>query len=135
MANIFKKHKNNLKGGNLLQQKKIYDAAIHCFYYSSFLLSKHVLCTYYNVPYDDQNIQSNGGGSHDYIINYLYSEINKDKNSIIARVYFKNITKLKAQRKRADYSDELLLKEDSLNSELVARAINKLIYDSYEIQD
>ena len=114
MPKIKVKSLENLCAAQKLIDCGMYTTSIHCSYYSSFLAMKHFLNNHPNksLSYADQNSYS-GKDSH----NYIYDEVIKRMvNSIDIRDLRVQFRKLKADRKRADYSAEQFTDLESLDN-------------------
>jgi len=142
MANIKLKSDENFDAAILLVSNKMYNASIHCSYYSCFQLLKYTLklC---GINYDDQknnytsycnNFHGEGKklGSHDYLIQeFIKRSANKDMPSTISINRY--ISYLKALRNKADYNDEIVNDSDSIECSKQAKEARILIIKIYDL--
>jgi uncharacterized protein (UPF0332 family) len=108
MANMRKKSEENLKAGNLLIEEELYNASVHCFYYSCYQLLLYFLNKKDEYRVSEEKLKK--PGSHNYVINEVVRYLEKDKGK---RFTLRNdLISLKEWRKKADYGMEFIKKED-----------------------
>jgi len=115
MPKIEVKSLENLKAAQKLIDCGMYTTSVHCSYYSSFFSMKHFLNKHphNSINYIDQD-NYNNAGSHIFIYQQVYERVLHD--STYARKFRTEYQILKADRRRADYSDEQFTAEESLVS-------------------
>lgn len=132
MPNMKLKSDENLQAGNILVTSDMFSTSIHCYYYSALQLSMHILCNYHGLDYTKQNNESKGRDSHHYTIESTASFLGKE--NIFYKVdYNKYIGILKMLRKRADYSDSLIVDNDIRRAQNAIRDLKNLLQINYEL--
>jgi hypothetical protein len=108
MSNLKEKSIFNYDAAELLIQNNLYAPSIHCSYYSCFQLLKYIIYYFFGVEYTKlaSDISHSGKKTHEYIIEYVYDEIDKNSRDIGAKRNFKRkINELKRFRIDSDYDD------------------------------
>ncbi len=131
MSNIKAKSEENFRAAQLLanEEHKMFSSSIHCAYYSSLLLIKHILkhfcCKEYS-QYDNVNKDS-----HNLLINDLTKDL-ESKSEIIRKVDLnKNFKFLKCLRVKADYRDTIISQkesEEAIEKTIEVRQILEKVY-------
>lgn len=96
------KSDENYKAGEVLVEKSYYSASVHCFYYSVLQKMKYVLCEKCGISYEEQESNSQGKGSHNYLRDQVRSKITDRTDKKEFKRTFDN---LKSNRKMADYEE------------------------------
>ena len=107
MSKIRQKSDFNIHAAERLLQETYYAPSVHCSYYSCFQLLKYTIKEFFNVDYVTQavNISSSGQGTHQYVINYVTSELRKFVSLEEYRNFKRTIKDLKQFRLESDYDD------------------------------
>ncbi len=107
MSKIRQKSDFNIHAAERLLQETYYAPSVHCSYYSCFQLLKYTIKEFFNVDYVTQavNISSSGQGTHQYVINYVTSELRKFVSPEEYRNFKRTIKDLKQFRLESDYDD------------------------------
>ena len=124
MSHFKTKSIENIQAADLLIEKDLFASSIHCAYYSCFQLTKYTLKTPYNIPYDDQEIK--GSDSHNYVMNLMCNKL-RAKNIFYSVDYKSWMNKLKKERKKSDYLNTIIIKEDAIFALDLAKKINELL--------
>lgn len=99
-----KKAKENLAAGKLLSDKRMFNASIHCYYYSCLQLIKFVILDKFGFTIETVNRQTESGNSHNWLINKIKELYLCKHDYSYLRTLSKNIKRLKNLRKDADYN-------------------------------
>lgn len=123
-----RKSEENIKAARILSsdENECYAASVHCAYYSCFQLSKYVLSDCFKLNYQEQNKLTDNKGSHKIIIKELSTEL-KRINVFYQTDYSRSMNKLKKLRRKSDYDDEFILKEEAQCAILCADEIFKVL--------
>lgn len=121
MAKLKEKSNFNMLSAELLAKETYHASSVHCAYYSCFQLLKYTIKEYFEESYSEQDNQraSNGQGTHQFVINYVYNEIVSIAGIHEGRQIKRKIDDLKQFRIESDYHD---IEVDSGKSD---KAINK----------
>ena len=111
MPTLLTKSLENTKAAQELVNKRLYSASVHCAYYSCLQHIKYILHNKLNFDYAKQD-NNTGKDSHLVIIDEI---INKAPTSHQGKEIQNIIQWLKAERKRADYSVEIISDTESLD--------------------
>jgi len=99
-----KKAEENLKAGKLLFDKAMFNASIHCYYYSCLQLMKFVILDKFGFTIETVDRQTESGNSHNWIINKIKELYLEKYDYSYSRIFSKDIKRLKNLRKDADYN-------------------------------
>lgn len=132
MANMKLKSNENIQAAEILVSSNMFSSSIHCYYYSALQLSMHILCNFHGVDYAKQNAESKGRDSHHYTVESTASFLEKE-NTFYKIDYNKNISALKMLRKRADYSDTLIVENDIKKAQKAINELSQLLHKSYNL--
>lgn len=127
--NILSKSGSNYEAGVILKTQNLNDPSAHCFYYSSFMLLKHILNNRLGYHYIDQD--GFRGDSHRNISIRIEESLHSDHNTY--NIFYENFNALKRLRKKADYSSDFITSEDICNAEFYSRTINEQLKHYFEI--
>jgi len=110
------KSKLSIAAAELLQDQEYYPSSVHCSYFSCFQLLKFSLSDFFGLSEADfsaiereakQKAKDLGRewreGSHQFLINYVIKEIEKNYNSDISGDISDRINLLKKYRVESDY--------------------------------
>jgi uncharacterized protein (UPF0332 family) len=126
------KSTENIEAMDILINNGKYTPSIHCAYYSCLQLSKHILSQYCSIDYEQQDTESSGRGSHNYIIKELSIQLEK-----IGRFqklnYNNNINKLKMLRKISDYNNQTITENEANRAKVMANDIINILNKNYNI--
>jgi len=103
----------------LLHKNHLYPSVVHCSYYSSFQLMKHLLLGKMGKTEEDLKTANNNTteGSHEVLINKIIAYL-KNSTSADSRTFQSNIGQLKKLRKKADYESvqiDISISKDSID--------------------
>ena len=134
MPILKEKSEENFEAGEMLVDNGLYASSIHCFYYSSFQLSKHVLANYEGCDYDEQKTRFNGANSHNSLISFLKGKFTTDlEERAQLNILNENFSKLKNQRHDADYKELNVNEELAQSAKKMSEKINKILRIKYGI--
>ncbi|MCO6488328.1 MAG: hypothetical protein J5I98_07925 [Phaeodactylibacter sp.] len=128
---LLKKSKENNVAFLLLKEREYYTPAVHCCYYSCFQKIISILKEYYPKEFEEMNKQRNISHSQQISLftnNYIRT-IEKNNGTKIHRF----MTQLRDLRKKADYEDELISKEQMEKAESYSKQIHKFIAKDLDI--
>lgn len=132
MANMKLKSIENIQAGDILIKNNMFSSSIHCYYYSVLQISMHILCNFHGLDYEKQNEDSKRIDSHNYTIESTASYLER-KNLFYKVDYNKYIKRLKMLRKRADYSEILIVQRDISEAQKAIKFLNELFQKSYNL--
>lgn len=128
MSLLSQKSLINYDSAGRLQQFTNYCSVVHCAYYSSVQLMRHILLN--KIGKSEADIKSEtaaiNGGSHVYMINETFNYL-KLKNNKELIVFFNKINSLKKLRIEADYGEVNIDYDKGRNSILLSEEINKIL--------
>lgn len=120
-----------MEAGSLLINEQKFSTSVHCFYYSSFQLSKYALTTI-GIDYEEQDKQSKGQDSHFFVKEEVMKAL--DVKSHLAYIdYAKDISKLKRMRQKADYTSVAISAKEANNALDCASNIKNLLSKNFTI--
>lgn len=131
MPNFRAKSEENIHAANLLIDKSLFTASVHCSYYAAFQMSKYILANFCDVGYKEQDNHSKGQGSHQYVSYRVRTCLNK-LSSKYSDDYNTNYNKLKMLRKKADYTTIMIKKKEAENARNTAKRIIDLLTTNYK---
>lgn len=105
MAIMKAKSNENIIAADLLIEKNMLTASVHCSYYSGFQFSKFVLSHCCGIDYETQEKESSGGDSHFYVMINTKENLSR-MNRFYGIDYDKYYSTLKMLRKKADYTNK-----------------------------
>lgn len=130
MSLLSQKSEMNFASANHLITATFYCSAVHCAYYSSLQLMRHLII--YKVGKSPQDIKKESEndpekrGFHEYMIkqtaDYLYV-----KNKKEMPLFVSNMNSLKKLRKQSDYEEINIDITKGKNSVLLSESINKIL--------
>ncbi len=122
MRILLDKSLSNIEAAELLHQEEMYASSVHCSYYSSIQLMRHLLFNKFGfdeMEFDGRpEIQDKG--SHNYLINFIRNKL----DPYASRAYSSGISDLKKCRKEADYMQIKILEINSQKALDLAKNIN-----------
>lgn len=130
---IKQKSEFNIDAAELLFNKNLYAPSVHCSYYSCLQLLKYIVKHFFGVEYKDlaSQIQLSQKGSHEYIFEYVQSEM-KGKFSIEEeRKFSRNFKDLKTFRIKSDYEDIEIDNEKSEKAYNIAIEIRQFLQKGF----
>ena len=124
---ILAKAKQNLQAASFLIEKNFYAPSVHCSYYASFQMSKRKLLES-GISYEQQDSDARGRkqDSHFYTIE---STENCFSDSIRASNYRHNMFKLRRLRKKSDYQNEAITKDEAEEAKKITFSNLELLGD------
>lgn len=125
MPNYKKKSEENLSAADLLINNNMYTSSVHCSYYAGLQFSKYVLANKCGIGYEDQEQNSKGKDSHYFVSDKTGKALDKKGGHLSYIDYNKFFSKLKNLRKKADYSEILIERDEAKKAYDYA---DKLIY-------
>ncbi|MFZ4543420.1 MAG: hypothetical protein ACOYOA_05180 [Saprospiraceae bacterium] len=134
MSHLLTKSMQNLESADILINANMFSASVHCSYYSCLQLIKHVLTSDLGMTIADIEKMTAGKSSHNAIINRAYDALLYYKlNEVDAINLRTNISKLKMQRIKADYSADLTELLDSKICYETAHQTILIIHSNFSI--
>ena len=138
MPELLKKSQLNIESARLLIENGFYAPSIHCSYYASFLLLKHVICYSEGSKYEDLErelgiLKSKNHkihvGIHEFLIDIKLPELIKREK--IDYEIKRKIQDLKVVRVMADYQNTYIKQEISEKafekSDFIVKNLNDII--------
>lgn len=134
MSHLLTKSQTNYSSAQLLLVKSWYCASVHCSYYSCVQMMKHYLFHFgttdatIDAEIKRHNSTSNRHiGTHEIIINMVFSHINAIKGYREARKFKHDIIALKALRVDSDYKNQEIKLDDCTGALYLSESVNKFI--------
>ena len=124
------KSDENIHAANLLIDKSLFTASVHCSYYAAFQMSKYILANFCDVGYEEQDNNSKGQGSHKYVSTVMSDNLEK-RNKFCMIDYNRHYKTIKFLRNKADYSTGLIDKEEAEEALKSSRSIISLLISKY----
>ncbi|TDQ06243.1 hypothetical protein [Pedobacter metabolipauper] len=128
MALLSQKSEMNYASAGHLQKLTYYCSVVHCSYYSSVQLMKHILLN--KIGKTEAEIKSESsstsGGSHVYMINETFNYLKLKNNKDLA-LFYNNINNLKKLRVEADYGEITIDHDKGKSSIHLSDEINKIL--------
>lgn len=125
MRILLDKSQSNIEAAELLHREEMYASSVHCSYYSSIQLMRHLLFNkfgYDDIEFDGRpEVQDKG--SHNFLFGFLRTKIDPKES----RSYNIYLQQLKDHRKRADYMQIKILEVDSEKALSLATNLNSLL--------
>lgn len=113
MTFLKNKSEFNLEASKILYEKSYYAPSVHCAYYSVFQLMKHILHSFCEISFEDQEIDRRNIniikkdqfiGVHDYVISKIENELFR-YDILTYRNLSNKIKDLKNFRLKSDYEN------------------------------
>ena len=128
MSHLLTKSQENLQAAQILKNRSLFASSIHCSYYSCVQLMKHTLMQKMNKTSDEIDTESNGEGSHQWLIKEIFNILFFDKNDWNTANNFNiGVNELKKLRMKADYKNKLIVASDSQNGIEKANNTNSIL--------
>ncbi|TAG53198.1 MAG: hypothetical protein EAZ27_11200 [Cytophagales bacterium] len=110
MKILFEKSENNIYASKILNDEELFASSIHCSYYSTVQLMRHIL---FNICNEDEKIFDNklevkNIGSHNFLITIFTKKLST--KGLKTQDFSKSMRDLKNLRKEADYSGQTHLR-------------------------
>jgi len=107
MSKLKEKSKFNITAAKLLIDNDLYCSSVHCSYYSCFQLLKFVIKDFFGIDYDilGTQIAQSRKKTHQFIIEHVTNEINRNIGFRDAQNFKRRIKDLKTFREESDYED------------------------------
>lgn len=107
MSKIRQKSDFNIDAAKLLIRETYYASSVHCSYYSCFQLMKYTIKEFFGIDYEAQsiNISSSGQRTHQYVINYVTTELKRFVGAEECKIFKRTIKDLKQFRLESDYEN------------------------------
>lgn len=107
MSKLRQKSDFNIDAAKLLIKEAYYAPSVHCSYYSCFQLLKYTIKVFFGIDYENQavKISISGQHSHQYVINYISSELIDFVGAEESRKFKRTIKDLKQFRLESDYEN------------------------------
>ena len=116
----------NSASADLLIEKTYYASSIHCSYYSSLQLAKHILLNTYQIK--ESTFNSYPEGSHEFIKNEISKKISSELKDRQESANFNTLfSLLKKIRKEADYSEIQIDISKANNSVKLSKDLNRIL--------
>jgi hypothetical protein len=118
----------------LMSKKCYYSSVVHCNYYSSFQLMKHVVINKFRISNNQifLNSKNNTQSTHEYLINLMFLNLSRI-NVNEALDFQSSILQLKQLRSEADYEEKITDKNICETSILLNQLINNILKTTYKI--
>jgi len=97
----------NITAAKLLIDNNLYCSSVHCSYYSCFQLMKFTIKDFFGIDYNtlSSQISLSDKRTHQYVIEYIRSEIQTNLGIFEARNFKRKIMDLKQFREESDYEN------------------------------
>lgn len=107
MSKIRQKSDFNIDAAEQLLKEACYAPSVHCSYYSCFQLLKFTIKDFFGIDYDTQsaNIAISNQNTHQYVLNYLSSELRNFVSLKESRDFKRTFKDLKQFRLESDYEN------------------------------
>lgn len=107
MSKIRQKSEFNIDAAERLLKDAVYAPSVHCSYYSCFQLLKFTIKDFFGIDYDTQseNIASSNQNTHQYVLNYVSSELRNLAGFEKSRDFKRTFKDLKQFRLESDYEN------------------------------
>lgn len=128
-----KKSEENVLSAVLLIDNSLFTSSVHCSYYAGFQFTKYVLANFCGIDYERQEKESKGKDSHFYIQSEMEKRF-EDSERLNFIDYNKYFNKLKKFRKKADYSQDFINKEEAEKACSCAEKLIDLLKTKCSIQ-
>nr|WP_321356687.1 HEPN domain-containing protein [uncultured Draconibacterium sp.] len=107
MSKIRQKSDFNIDAAEQMLKEAYYAPSVHCSYYSCFQLLKFTIKDFFGIDYDTQsvNIASSNQNTHQYVLNYVSSELRNLAGFEESRDFKRTFKDLKQFRLESDYEN------------------------------
>lgn len=107
MSKIKQKSEFNIDAAEHLLHKSLYAPSVHCSYYSCYQLLKYTINDFFSVDYGKQSetIASTKQNSHQYVLNYIVTELRGFTNTKESLGFKRLFKDLKQFRIESDYEN------------------------------
>lgn len=107
MSKLKEKSNFNIQAAEILLRDSLYAPSVHCSYYSCFQLLKYIIKFFFGINYDLQatNISSSTQKTHQYVVNFVTSELKRFVGFEESKKFKRKIKDLKQFRIESDYED------------------------------
>jgi len=134
MEALREKSEFNFMAAELLMDKhQIYSSSIHCLYYSTLQLAKHIIIHVYGKTDHSiaQELNTATHKSHENVRNYIIEKLKEKKQPFLIRDFNKNFNQLKVLRENSDYKEISISLDDALKSKDLSFELNKLLKKTF----
>lgn len=123
---LLNKSESSLEASTLLHEEELYASSVHCSYYSSVQLMRHIIFNNFGedeIDFDNKDEVRNHG-SHNFLISFFKNRI---YTSISKRDFGTHLRDLKELRKNADYKQKVILIGESRNAMRLSNIVNSAL--------
>lgn len=135
-----KKSKDNAEAAKCLVEECFYYApSVHCSYYSSLQLIRHILYSVYSIQYEDQYYQNSSGmpiDGHKFAI-FKICDCLTNNEGISPSIVNKNrqiFLQLQKCRVKADYLNDDITESEAKMALNISNKLNEFFNTQYKIQ-
>jgi uncharacterized protein (UPF0332 family) len=135
MSKLKEKSEFNINAAELLIANAYFAPSVHCSYYSCFQLLKFTIKNFFGIEYDilASNISSSRKKTHQFVIDYIASELIGFTGREESRKFKRTIKDLKQFREESDY-DNIEIGEDKGKTALrKAKEIRKYLKTNFHV--
>lgn len=132
MAIMKAKSTENITAADLLIEKNMLTASVHCSYYSGFQFSKFVLSHCCGIDYETQEKESSGRDSHYYVMDKTQKNLSY-MNRFYGIDYNNYYSTLKMLRKKADYTNIEITEKEAKRACKSAKDMITLLTEKFNI--
>lgn len=135
MSKIRQKSDFNIDAAERLIREAYYAPSVHCSYYSCFQLLKFTIMSFWGINYETQSVKiaTSKQNTHQYVINYVSSELNKFVSLKESREFKRTIKDLKQFRIESDYENIEIGSEKGNDAFNKAKEIRTFIIKSFNV--
>lgn len=126
------KSTENITAADLLIEKNMLTASVHCSYYSGFQFSKFVLSHCCGIDYETQEKESSGRDSHYYVMDKTQKNLSY-MNRFYGIDYNNYYSTLKMLRKKADYTNIEITEKEAKRACKSAKDMITLLTEKFNI--
>jgi hypothetical protein len=119
----------NFLAAELLLKENLYAPSVHCSYYSCLQLIKFSIKDFFEIAYSDlsSSIASSKKNSHQFMIEFIKSNLRGNVDLLDEREFSRNIKDLKQFRLESDYEDMLIDREKGEKALHLASDLRKFL--------
>ncbi len=120
----------------LLEERALFAPSVHCSYYSTYQLVRHILNRVYNMPYETQHYTTSSGGQvagHKFVIDELCRRFDADTDMSPSAILHKkkSFVRLLKCRIKADYENNEISKEEAVMAHELSESLNNFLKAQY----
>ena len=137
MSKLRQKSTFNIDAAGILLTKNLYAPSVHCSYYSCFQLLKYTINNFFGIDYetlkgDIANTKPHKG-THQYVINFIYTELYSLTSFRESRIFKRKINDLKQFRTESDYEEKEVLLDKGNKAYELAKEIRTYVIKNFKV--